>query len=113
MSRFQPPRPDEFGFLVRPEHRFFVPTCRPDDVVRRRRQGWPSLQSLHATLSPGHALTAASTASDSPAIGCRFNGCYDLRAAFAATTRGESVPYLTGRTGAENCSVRSRSVMST
>jgi hypothetical protein len=33
--------------------------------------------------------------------------------AFAGTTCGESVPYRTGRTGAEICSVLSRSVMST
>jgi hypothetical protein len=31
----------------------------------------------------------------------------------AGTTCGESVPYLAGRTGAEICSVRSRSDMST
>ncbi len=33
-------------FFVRPDGRFFVPTCRPDDAVRRRRQGWPSLRPI-------------------------------------------------------------------
>ena len=38
-SRLTPSR-----FLVRPDYRFFVPTCHPDDVARRRRQGWSSLR---------------------------------------------------------------------
>jgi len=37
-------RADPYGFLVRPKHRFFVPTCRHNDVARRRRQGWSSLR---------------------------------------------------------------------
>jgi transposase len=37
---------DYDGFLVRPQNRFFVPTCRSDDVARRRRQGWPSPRFL-------------------------------------------------------------------
>jgi transposase len=31
-------------FLVRPQHRFFVPTCPRNDVERSGRQGWPSLK---------------------------------------------------------------------
>jgi hypothetical protein len=33
-----------FSFFVRPQHRFFVPTCPSNDAARSDRQGWPSRQ---------------------------------------------------------------------
>jgi hypothetical protein len=32
------------SFFVRPQHRFFVPTCLSNDAARSGRQGWPSRQ---------------------------------------------------------------------
>ena len=53
-----------------------VPFLRPDlplnDAARSGRQGWPSRRSCPRSAPPGHALTAASTASSSRASGLRF-----------------------------------------
>ena len=71
-------RHNDLSFFVRLQYRFFVPTCRRDDVARSGCQGWPSLRLASYPLPQGHALTAASTTSSSQAVGCRFNGCYEI-----------------------------------
>ena len=43
-NRAAMPRGD-LSFFVRPEHRFFVPTCRHKDDARSGGQGWPSLRA--------------------------------------------------------------------
>jgi hypothetical protein len=41
-----------FSFFVRPQHRFFVPTCPSQDAARSVRQGWPSRQPRTKLADP-------------------------------------------------------------